>query len=130
MKRAQNWSIEVIIALSFFLVLFVGVATFITVGENPTEQITDVQAESFVGKFTAKESTKGQTVTFVEKNKVNEEKLTELTAISYEELKELLDIDDDFCIVIEDQFGDTILIDGDHRGIGSENIMINGFSCG
>jgi hypothetical protein len=69
-------------------------------------------------------------LSILKNGQVDENKLTKLSFRDYEELKELFDVDADFCVYLEDENGNLILIDGGFNGIGSNNIYVSGEECG
>lgn len=60
---------------------------------------------------------------------LNASKLGQLKNITYEELKKMLRIEGDFCIYLEDEKGNIVLINNSYMGIGSPNINLNGVPC-
>lgn len=65
----------------------------------------------------------------VDGNELNASRLGQLKNISYDELKRMLRINGDFCIYIEDEQGNLVLINDSYRGIGSPNINLSGVPC-
>ena len=62
-------------------------------------------------------------------NEVIVNKLNELKNLTYEELKQRLRIEGDFCIYMEDENGNIVLINNSYRGVGSPNIDLAGAPC-
>ena len=60
---------------------------------------------------------------------LNASKLGQLKNITYEELKKVLRVEGDFCIYLEDEKGNIVLINNSYMGIGSPNINLNGVPC-
>ena len=93
-RKAQNWSLEVIIALSVFLVIFVLVSVFLFyIPEDPTR---DLQFQS------QKVGSTLENDILVDDDVVIVDNIEELTGYSCDELKDLFAISSDVCIHFED----------------------------
>ena len=68
-------------------------------------------------------------VSVIDSNEVIEEKIRDLDEMEYDEIKDLVGVEDDFCIFFEDVTGDLVKINGASVGIGSDKIYINGHPC-
>jgi hypothetical protein len=68
-------------------------------------------------------------VRIVDNNQVNISKFNELKNLSYDDLKSALRISGDFCIYLEDEKGNIVLINNSYKGIGSPNINLSGTPC-
>ena len=62
-------------------------------------------------------------------NELNLSKAVNLKNISYDELKRTLRVEGDFCIYLEDEKGNIVLINNSYRGIGASNINLSGIPC-
>ncbi|HLP79073.1 MAG TPA: hypothetical protein VK158_00400 [Acidobacteriota bacterium] len=124
-KRAQNWSVEIIVSLSVFIVMFIAVFAIVQVRE-PTP-LSKVQSESeiFLERFYSSEPSSPRAYEFIYRNVVDTDKLVELSELDYESLKAQLGIKSDFCIILLDENGNVIPINGKY-GVGSENIYVDG----
>jgi hypothetical protein len=49
--------------------------------------------------------------------------------MDYNEIKNLLGVENDFCVFFEDVTGDIMKVNGIVSGIGSDKIYINGEPC-
>lgn len=65
----------------------------------------------------------------VDGDELNTSRLGHLKNYTYDELKRIFRTEGDFCIYIEDDSGNLVLINDSYRGIGSPNIHINGVPC-
>jgi len=133
-KRGQSWSIELIISLSVFLIIIIGV--FVSLAAQPTNPVQELQSQSqqFISKFFSTESSQQQVYSFIDDNNVNDQKLATLQGTNYTSLKQQLGLSDDFCIILEDSNNNIIPITGPngstYYGIGSSKIQIsNGVPC-
>jgi hypothetical protein len=68
-------------------------------------------------------------VSLLDSNELMEEKVIGLEQMNYDELKDLLGVENDFCVFFEDATGDIMKVDDIVPGIGSDKIYINGKPC-
>lgn len=126
-KRGQAWSIELIISLSVFIVIVIGVfATLSSNTENPVQELQS-KSQQFIGRFYASDNSQ-ETYSFIDDNSVDNTKLAQLTALDYATLKSQLGLADDFCIILVDTNNNIIPIPGNNNrtyyGIGSSDIKL------
>ena len=77
-----------------------------------------------------KEVSSGESlIRIVDNNEVNVTKIGMLKNISYDELKFRFRIEGDFCIYIEDDNGNLVLINNSYRSIGAPTINVSGVPC-
>ena len=67
---------------------------------------------------------------FAPNNIIEEEKLEKISDMDYSELKNNLNIKNEFCVYFEDEEGNLFEIKDGLKSIGSNTIKINGVSCG
>ena len=58
-----------------------------------------------------------------------EKKIIGLEQMDYDEIKDLLGVENDFCVFFEDATGDIMKVNDMETGIGSDKIYINGEPC-
>lgn len=127
-KRGQTWSVELIISLSIFIVVIIGV--FASLSSRPSNSVEDLQQQSqqFIRKFYSNEQSTRTSYSFIENNQINNEKLGQLSTKSYSALKSELGLSDDFCIFLLDSNDKIIPIQGNdghtYYGIGSNSIQL------
>lgn len=68
-------------------------------------------------------------VSLLDSNELMEEKVIGLEQMNYDELKDLLGVENDFCVFFEDATGDIMKVNDMETGIGSDKIYINGKPC-
>lgn len=68
-------------------------------------------------------------VSLLESNELIEEKIRDFDERGYNEVKDILGVENDFCIFFEDSSGNLVKIDGINPYIGSNKIYINGYPC-
>ena len=68
-------------------------------------------------------------VSLLDSNELMEEKVIGLEQMNYDELKDLLGVENDFCVFFEDATGDIMEVNDMETGIGSDKIYINGKPC-
>ena len=62
-------------------------------------------------------------------NEINISKLNQLKNLSYTDLKSQMGIGGDFCIYLEDDKGNVVIMNNSYKGIGSSNIFISDTPC-
>ena len=94
---------------------------------NPAEKASGLKkdASTVIKQVASKENP----VSIVDNNEVNVTKLNQLKSMSYDELKTIFRIGGDFCIYLEDEKGNIVLINNSYKGIGSPNINLSGTPC-
>ena len=130
--KAQQWSLEAILAISVFIIVFVFVIAFISY--RPLDQTKQLELQS-VKIFEKTRSDAG----FIEGSKVSDAKLSEwFTETNNTEdlaaFKKELGLTDDFCIYFENE-GETIprVLEGTGEsfyGVGDSTITIGDVPCG
>ena len=68
-------------------------------------------------------------ISLLEANVLIEDKIIELEQMDYGEIKNILGVQNDFCVFFEDISGNLVKIDDIGFGIGSSKIYINGQPC-
>lgn len=77
----------------------------------------------------SKISDESTAISFLDSNNVVEEKIENLDKMNYEDIKDIVGIESDFCIYLEDVTGNLIAVGNDKSGIGSNKIHINNKPC-
>jgi len=130
MKKAQTWSLDVIIAIFIFIVVVIGFFYIIDMSSKPNEaeKLKD-EGETVPDILISSETGENQS-TVLEK-RVDEGKIDELveksqTKEGYENLKKELGIEGEFYIHFEDDEGNIIYINESDEtvGIGSHEVTI------
>jgi hypothetical protein len=124
-QKAQSWSIDIALGVVVFMAAFF--IFYALLESNPGAKASNLKEEaSLVIRQIGSEDT---SVSIVEGNEINLSRLNELKNLSYDELKRRLRIGGDFCIYIEDENGNLVLINNSYRGIGSPDINLSGTPC-
>jgi len=130
MKKAQTWSLDVMIAISIFIVVVIGFFYIIDMSSKPNEaeKLKD-EGETVPDMLISSET--GENQSAVLEKKVDEGKIEELiekskTKEEYENLKKELGIEGEFYIHFEDDEGNIIYINESDGtvGIGSDKVEI------
>jgi len=108
--------------------LVLAVAIFIAVFSMLTPQSDEGLQEE--AEIILDELTNGDEHTFAVNDVFQEEILAKISGMSYKELKDSLNIENDFCIYFEDEGGNLVEIKDGFRSVGSDAIVINGRPCG
>ena len=123
MKKAQTWSIDVMIAVGIFIVVII--SFFYIINQSKTTKTEELTTEGETIPDILISSEPGENISAVVENIVDQEKLDELAGKSYEDLKKELGVKGDFYIHFEDEEGNIIYIDDEGRvGIGSDKVNI------
>lgn len=124
-RKSQTWSADIILAIVVFLGAFFMFYYF--VGSNPTAEANALKQEASVVIIQA--TTKNGTINILDNNTVSVNKFSDLKKIDYDELKSRLRIDGDFCLYLEDEKGNLVLVGNTYKGLGSKGISIAGTPC-
>jgi len=121
MKKAQIWSMDIIIAVTIFTVVFIGLfltAGIVAKGPKPGALISenDIISNALVASR--------ENVSIVSEAEINEQALIALNAKDYRRIKEDLGISSDFCIYFEDAGGNLVEVAG-ITAIGDPSINIS-----
>ncbi|HLC60132.1 MAG TPA: hypothetical protein VJJ52_01760 [Candidatus Nanoarchaeia archaeon] len=124
-KKTQAWSMDIILAVVIFIGAFFLYYTL--VGSNPSSKAGALKddATSIIKQV----ANDGNSLRVLDSRELNESRLGELKNLNYEQLKGMFRTEGDFCIYIEDDQGNIVLINKSYRGIGSSNINISGIPC-
>lgn len=123
--KAQSWSIDIALGVVIFMAAFF--IFYALLNSSPAEKAGNLKKEaSTVIKQVAAED---NPIRIVDNNVVNISKLNQLKNMSYDELKRSLRIEGDFCIYMEDDKGNLVIINNSYKGIGSPNINLSGTPC-
>lgn len=122
--KAQTWSVDIILAVIIFMGAFF--IFYALLYENSGTKVSSLKEEASI---IIKQVSAGGSLRILNKNEINISKVNELKNLSYEELKQRLRVEGDFCIYIEDENGNLVLINNSYKGIGSSSINISGTPC-
>ena len=124
-KKSQSWSIDISLAVLVFIGAFF--VFYALLNANPNTKVTNLKKEaSAIVKEIASDDA---ALRIIDGNELNESKSGQLKNLTYEELKRRLRVAGDFCIFLEDDKGNIVLINNTYKGIGSPNIYLNGTHC-
>ena len=123
--KGQMWSVDVIIGIVIFVSIITVFYTTLSGGSSEVKNALRSNAETVVVKFSQDPNLR----IIDENNILNNDKLANLSAMGYDELKRQLGIEGDFCIYIEDENGRVVPI-GSQYSIGKGDVNIGGNPCG
>ena len=123
--KAQSWSIDVVLGIIIFMVAFFIFYSILNSNPNATASNLKEQASIIIKQTTAE----GSAVAIIDNQELNITKFSQLKNLSYDELKRTLRVEGDFCIYLEDEQGNILLVNNSYRGIGSPNINLSGAPC-
>ena len=124
-KKSQSLSIDIALGVIIFMAAFFIFYTLLNANPNTKTSNLKEEASIIVKEIASGDSPLG----IVDGNEINISKLGDLKNLSYDELKRRLRIEGDFCIYLEDEKGNLVLINNSYRGIGSPNINLSGTPC-
>lgn len=125
MKRAQIWSLDLMVAVGIFIVVII--TFFYIINQlSKTNKFLELTTEGKIISDVLISSEPEEDLSTVVENIVKEEKLMELANKNYDDLKRELGIKGDFYIHFEDEDGNIIYIDDEEGivGIGSGEVEI------
>ena len=124
-KIAQSWSIDIALGVVVFMAAFFIFYTLLD--SNPNAKASKLkEGASLVIRQIGSEDAP---LSVVSNNAINLSRFNELKNLSYDELKRRLRIEWDFCIYIEDEKGNLVLMNNSYKGIGSPDINLSGTPC-
>lgn len=123
--KAQSWSIDLALGVIVFMVAFFIFYTLL--GESPNSREADLKedASSVIRQVSSPSDAFG----IASNSQFNDSKAGELKNMNYNELKKRLRVEGDFCIYLEDEKGNIVLINNSYKGIGTPNIIITNTPC-
>lgn len=124
-RKSQTWSVDIALAIVVFLGAFFIFYYFL--GSNPSTQANILKQEAAV--VITQATSENGAINILDNNSVSIAKVSELKKVSYDELKSRLRIDGDFCLYLEDEKGNIVLIGNTYKGLGSEKIMLGRTPC-
>lgn len=123
--KAQSWSIDIALGVIVFIVAFFVFYALLNADSNTKAGSLKKEATIVIKQVGSGESL----VRIIDNNEINETKAGALKNLNYDELKRELRIEGDFCIYLEDEQGNLVLINQSYKGIGAPNIDIGGAPC-
>jgi len=123
-KSKKEWfDSDKAIGLFIIIILFVLIKTIVAPGtaKNSLAEEAEIVLQTLTDGF-------GE-VSLLSYDEVLESKMDNLDRMDYEEIKNLIGIENDFCIYFEDITGNIVRIDDANLRIGSGKIYINGEPC-
>jgi len=140
-KKAQTLSMDLLLGLTVFIVIFIAIFGFINYLTKDTipGQLKE-ESELILASIESENSIMG----FIEGNQINQAKLNTIAyPEAYKNLRAVIGTKYNFCIYLEDENGNLINLNGDPAniefeqvGIGDsaladeDNLKINGVPCG
>jgi len=129
-KKRELFSFNNAIILLVILMLFVLLKTIFIPAETISllkEIKVDLAQEA---EIVLDKLTDGlEEISLLSSNELIEEKFETLDKMGYDEVKDMLGIENEFCIFLEDVTGNLVKIDDLNLAIGSDKIYINGIPC-
>lgn len=124
-RKSQAWSVDVILAVVIFMGSFF--LYYAIANSDSGSEVAGLKADA--NSIIKQVSNEGSTLSIVSEQEINVTKIGELKNLNYDELKSQLRVEGDFCIYIEDEKGNLVMINDSYRGVGSQNINISGVPC-
>ncbi len=129
LAKGQTWSTDALVAVVIFMVVVV--SFFYITGRSVDNKKLDDYADDAGRIPELFAGSSNSSLVFIQGNKVDVEKLENLTVLDYEQMKQQLGISSDFCIHFEDEKGNVIFINSTNNitGIGSPKAVIGNYTC-
>ena len=123
-RKAQSWSVDIMLGVILFMGAIFLFYAILNSDENANAANLKDDASTVIKAVSSDKS-----LGIIDDNQINISKAGQLKNISYEELKQRLRVGGDFCIYMEDENGNIVLINDSYRGIGAPSINISGAPC-
>ena len=124
-KKAQSWSIDIALGVLIFTAAFFVFYALLNANTNTKAGNLKDEAYIVITQITSEDSI----IKVVDGNEVSINKLNELKNLSYDDLKRKFRVEGDFCIYIEDDKGNFVIINNSYKGIGAPSINLSGTPC-
>lgn len=120
-RRAQVFSMDLIIAVVLFITSFAALYGFITyLLVEPEEQSLSREGQVVATAIAAQ----GSKVQFVDAQQINVTKLEDLSEKTYDEIKGELGTHHNFCLYIEDEEGKLVTLSNGKKSLGNKDAML------
>lgn len=124
-RKSQSWSTDIILAVVLFMGAFF--LFYSILNDDESQKVADLKDGAF--QVIKQVSSSDSAYRIIDRNELNVTRMDQLKNMSYEELKAIFKIEGDFCIFMEDESGNIILINQSYKGLGSPRINISGTPC-
>ena len=121
MKKSQIWSMDAVIAISIFTVVFVGMMMILWVAYAPSKSSVLVRDNALLSSMLVSSRAN---LSFVASDRLSEDGVSGLQRLDYRNARALFGISSDFCIHFEDSDGGLIAI-GNVTAIGSADANLS-----
>lgn len=136
-RKSQTWSVDAMISVMVFIIGIVVILYFILYnsGQDAIRELK-MESELIPLKVMASGINSATELSFIVNGRVDKERMKEVAAMDYSELKSKLGVKNDFCMYFEDANGNLIQIsddidkDSSIMGIGNPSFGISGKHCG
>lgn len=134
-KRGQTWSIDLVLGVVIFILVVAVFYTLIIREPEPRASSLQEKAEFISNRLDADVGTE-VSYAIVKDKDIDASGVQQLIqeGADYQELKEKLGLDEDFCIYLEDENGNVVPMEDSSgnlvNGVGSPDITIGGLPCG
>lgn len=124
-SKAQSWSVDITIGVVIFMVAFLAIYSIIN--SNQSSKISRLKEDASI--VIKQVDSDGSVIKIINNNEVNISRLNQIKNLSYGQLKRELRIEGDFCIYLEDDKGNLVLLNNSYKGIGAPTINLSGTPC-
>jgi hypothetical protein len=135
MERGQAWSMDLIFGVLIFMLAIGVIYAMLTYKAKENTEPLRIESEVISQRLTANQTTDAL-FPIAPHNTLDEDKLGKLTDLDYEELRQRLGVQREFCIYLHDEQGNLIYIQDSlgnrYTGIGSATgeLNLSGKECG
>ena len=124
-RRGQSWSVDVVLAIVVFGFISIAFTSFALLQKPDVEKLQQ-NAQRVVLEL---ETPVGGCGAILENDTINNESLSCLYGLDYDQFKAINNLRSDFCVYIEDEHGQIIQLNG-LNGWGSNDLQLSGAQCG
>lgn len=124
-KKSQSMSVDVLIGIIVFLSVFIVFYGLLNPQERSRAKTLKEDATTVIQQVSSIDAP----YNIVNREEINESRILELKNLSYDDLKRNLRIEGDFCIYVEDENGNVVLLNNTYVGIGASTINISNTPC-
>jgi hypothetical protein len=128
-KRAQTWSVDLVLGVVIFLLIIVIIYSLIASRETNNSQLRDDADKIYL--YLNENDNNRNLPNVVNGSTLSEEELTKLYRMDYNELKQTLGITSDFCIIVVTDNNALVNVSGKSSiGNGEDVLLAPNIYCG
>ena len=127
-RKAQSWSMDLIMGVVLFLLIVTIFYAFSSKNQVPRSEVLQQEGENIATKLDTSAASGGK-YPVITNGVISEQNVQALYNTPYDQLKQDLQVQGDFCIYMEDDQGNVITV-GNKIGAGNDTLSVSGVGCG